>query len=126
RGASAAFGDVHRGSLGPLERSRLAGRDVLITGARSGIRRETALRAASEGADIAAIGLDGGGLDPLVSQVRAMGRRAAARPADVSDAGVLTATIDELVGELGSLHVAPANAGVLVRANSIADLHLDG
>ena len=58
--------------MADLKRSRLAGRVVLITGASSGIGRETALRAASEGADIAAIGLDGGGLDSLVSEVRAM------------------------------------------------------
>jgi NAD(P)-dependent dehydrogenase (short-subunit alcohol dehydrogenase family) len=41
---------------------RLAGKVVLVTGAESGIGRATALRAANEGADIAAIGLDGAGL----------------------------------------------------------------
>jgi NAD(P)-dependent dehydrogenase (short-subunit alcohol dehydrogenase family) len=46
--------------------TRLAGRVVLITGAESGIGRETALRAAAEGADIAAVGLDSSGLDALV------------------------------------------------------------
>lgn len=58
-----------------LRPSRLTGQVVLITGAESGIGRETALRAASEGADIAAIGLDTSGLDSLVEQVRAMGQR---------------------------------------------------
>jgi NAD(P)-dependent dehydrogenase (short-subunit alcohol dehydrogenase family) len=42
---------------------------VLITGAASGIGRATALRAASEGADIAAIGLDGEALDALVDGI---------------------------------------------------------
>ena len=107
-----------------LKRSRLASQVVLITGAESGIGRETALRAANEGADIAAVGLDRRGLDSLVEQVRAMGRRAAARPADVSDAGALTAAVDELVGELGPLRVAHANAGVLTQATTIADLDL--
>jgi NAD(P)-dependent dehydrogenase (short-subunit alcohol dehydrogenase family) len=69
-----------------LKPLRLAGQVVLITGAESGIGRETALRAASEGADIAAVDLDCSGLDSLVEQVRAMGRRAAVRQADVSDA----------------------------------------
>ena len=104
---------------------RLAGHVVLITGAESGIGRETALRAASEGADIAAVGLDSSGLDILVDQVRATGGRAAAKPADVSDADALTAAIDELVGELGLLSVAHANAGILTPATSITDLDLD-
>jgi len=108
-----------------VEPSRLAGRVVLITGAASGIGRETALRAAREGADIGAIGLDRSGLDSLVGEVEAMGRRAVARPADVSDAHALTAAIDELVTELGSLDVVHANAGVLVQATSITDLDLD-
>jgi NAD(P)-dependent dehydrogenase (short-subunit alcohol dehydrogenase family) len=98
---------------------------VLITGAASGIGRETALRAAREGADIGAIGLDRRGLDSLVGEVEAMGLRAVARPADVSDARALTAAIDELVTELGSLDVVHANAGVLVQATSITDLDLD-
>ena len=112
--------------MADLKPSRLAGQVVLITGAESGIGRETALRAASEGADIAAVGLDTSGLDSLVEQVRAMGRRAAARPADVSDAEALSAAVDALVRELGSLHVAHANAGILMQATTITDLDLDG
>jgi NAD(P)-dependent dehydrogenase (short-subunit alcohol dehydrogenase family) len=108
-----------------LPSSRLAGRVVLITGASSGIGRETALRAAREGADIAAIGLDDSGLDSLVDEVRGMGRRAAGRLVDVSDADALTVAINGLVGELGSLSVAHANAGILVQATAIADLDLD-
>lgn len=103
----------------------LAGRVVLITGAESGIGRATALRAASEGADIAAVGLDGGRLESLVTDLRATGVRAAARVADVSDDAALTAAIDALVDELGPLHVAYANAGILVPATPIAELDLD-
>lgn len=104
---------------------RLAGRVVLITGAGSGIGRETALRAAAEGADIGAIGLDGHALDALVADLRATGRRAGARVADVSDEAALTAAVDDLVGELGTLHAAFANAGTLTHRTSITDLDLD-
>ena len=105
--------------------TRLAGQLVLITGAESGIGRETALRAASEGADLAAIGLDRDGLDSLVEHVKATGQRSAARLADVSDAGQITVAVDELVGELGPLRVAHANAGILVPASTITELDLD-
>lgn len=98
---------------------------MLVTGAESGIGRATAIRAASEGADIAAIGLDSSGLDSLVAHVQSMGRRAVARSADVSDAEVLTAAVDELVGELGPLRVAHANAGMLIPATTLAELDLD-
>jgi NAD(P)-dependent dehydrogenase (short-subunit alcohol dehydrogenase family) len=108
-----------------LQQSRLAGQVVLITGAESGIGRETAMRAAREGADIAAVGLDRGGLASLVEEVRATGRRAAARRADVSEGEALTAAVDELVSELGSLRVAHANAGVLMPTTSLTNLDLD-
>ena len=98
---------------------------VLITGAASGIGRETALRAATEGADIAAIGLDRDDLDALVHQVRGMGRRAARCVADVSDAAGITTAIDALVTELGPLSVVHANAGILVHPTSLVDLDLD-
>lgn len=103
---------------------RLRGHVVLITGASSKIGRETALRAASEGADIAAIGLDADGLGGVVDAVAAMGRRGAARTADVSDPSALTVAVDELVAELGPLTVAHANAGVLVGPRAITDFDL--
>jgi len=108
-----------------LRALRLAGQVVLITGAESGIGRATALRAASEGADIAAVGLDRNGLASLVEDVRATGRRAEARRADVADPDALTGAVDELVGELGSLRVAHANAGVLPPTTSLTDLDLE-
>lgn len=108
----------------PMPR-RLAGRVVLVTGAESGIGRATALRAAGEGADIAAIGLDRAALDELIDEVRAMGNRAEAGTADVSDAGALEAAVSELVSGLGPLDVAHANAGILTAAATIDDLDLD-
>jgi len=105
--------------------ARLAGQVVLITGAESGIGRETALRAAQEGADIAAVGLNRHALDSLIEQVRTLGRRAEARVADVSDAGALTTAVDQLVLELGSLHVAHANAGILIPATTLSELDLE-
>jgi 3-oxoacyl-[acyl-carrier protein] reductase len=104
---------------------RLAGRLVLVTGAGSGIGCATALRAAAEGADIAAVDLAPDGLERLVDDVRRLGRRAEARQADVSDADAITAAVGELARELGPLHIAFANAGTLTRRTTLTELDLD-
>jgi NAD(P)-dependent dehydrogenase (short-subunit alcohol dehydrogenase family) len=104
---------------------RLAGRAVLITGAASGIGRETALRAAAEGADIAAIDVDQSGLDTLLSEIVAFGRCAEGRCADVSDASALTASIDDLARAFGGLSAVFANAGTLTRRTPIGELDVD-
>lgn len=104
---------------------RLAGRVVLVTGAGSGIGCATALRAAAEGADIAAVDLAPDGLERLVDDVRRLGRRAHARQADVSDADAISGAVDELARELGPLHVAFANAGTLTRRTTLTELDLD-
>jgi 3-oxoacyl-[acyl-carrier protein] reductase len=105
--------------------SRLAGRVVLITGAESGIGRATAMRAAADGAAIAAIGLDAPGLELLVADVRALGSRAEFRHADVTFPDALGAAIDELAHALGPLHAAFANAGTLTYRSALTDLDVD-
>jgi NAD(P)-dependent dehydrogenase (short-subunit alcohol dehydrogenase family) len=97
---------------------------VLVTGAESGIGRATAVHAARAGADVAAIGLDRAGLDTLVDELRAVGRRAIARVTDVTDADATAAAVAELAGELGRLDVAHANAGVLIQAAPFDTLDL--
>ncbi|MGZ4714477.1 MAG: SDR family NAD(P)-dependent oxidoreductase [Acidimicrobiia bacterium] len=108
-----------------VQGTRLTGRVVLVTGAGSGIGRATALRAAGEGADIAAVGLDRSALDALVDEVHASGRRATAEVTDVTDADALAASVAALVDELGGLHAVHANAGILTQATTIGELDLD-
>jgi NAD(P)-dependent dehydrogenase (short-subunit alcohol dehydrogenase family) len=92
---------------------RLDGRVVLITGAGSGIGRATAVLAVAEGATVAAIDVDGGGLISTVDAVRDLGGQITTRVADVSDRNGLAAAIDSIAAEAGPLHAVFANAAVL-------------
>ncbi len=103
---------------------KLHGHVVLITGAGSGIGRETALRAAGEGADIGAIGLSSDGLNALIDEVASMGQRAVAKVADVSEPDAIAGAINQLASELGTFTVVFANAGVLVEPRSLIELDL--
>ena len=92
---------------------RLSGRVVVITGAGSGIGRATAVAAAAEGASIAALDVDGGGLDATVDVVRRGGGQIEARVADVTDRDGLAAAIESLARQVGPVHGVFANAAIL-------------
>src|SRR3954454_15538000 len=102
--------------------TRLDGRVVLITGASSGIGRETALLAATEGASVAAIDIDAEGLAATVDAVRHTGGQIRARIADVSDRAALATSIRELAEEVGPLNAVFANAGILSPPSAAAEL----
>ena len=101
---------------------RLQDRNVLITGAESGIGRATALRAAREGAHIGAIGLDGPALETLVEVVQDLGRRCVARQADVTDERQIVEAVDDIAQKLGGLDVVHANAGIAMPATPVDEL----
>lgn len=93
---------------------RLDGKVVLVTGARRGIGRGTALVAAREGADVAVNDLeDGAGqLDEVVEEIKGLGRHSIPLAGDVSVKSVVEEMISRVVSELGHLDVLVNNAGV--------------
>ncbi|MGY1608355.1 MULTISPECIES: mycofactocin-coupled SDR family oxidoreductase [unclassified Geodermatophilus] len=107
---------------------RVAGTVALVTGAARGQGRAHCLRLAEEGADVVAVDLCApvpgtdyppateADLEETAEAVRAAGRRAAARVADVRDDAALRSAVDGAVAELGRLDVVVANAGVVVAA----------
>ncbi|KAA9161595.1 mycofactocin-coupled SDR family oxidoreductase [Amycolatopsis acidicola] len=103
---------------------RVEGKVAFITGAARGQGRSHAVRLAEEGADIIAVDvckqLDGvlfpmstpEDLEETAAQVRALGRRIHAVPADVRDQAAMKAVLDEGVKQLGRLDIVVANAGI--------------
>ena len=65
----------------------LSGRWVLVTGAASGIGRETALAFAREGCDLVAVDVDEAGLLSLESELKSFGADTLCRVVDISDGG---------------------------------------
>ncbi|MBO21087.1 MAG: hypothetical protein CMM26_01715 [Rhodospirillaceae bacterium] len=94
--------------------ARLAGKVVAITGAESGLGRAMALRAASDGALIAAAGLDGGGLEETVASMSNLEGDGVAIPTDVTNPDQVSALVDGAVAKFGRFDAMIANAGAFV------------
>jgi len=103
---------------------RLDGKRVLITGAARGIGRACALRFAQEGADIGLLdigrdvatvpypGARPAQLEETRAAVTALGRRAVAYAADVTDQASLDRAVADLTATWGGIDVLVAAAGI--------------
>lgn len=91
---------------------KLEGRVALITGAGSGIGHATALRLATDGCRIAALGRTRDELDEVVKEIEERGGSAMAVAADVSDADAMSTGIAKVVEAWGRIDIVFANAGV--------------
>jgi NAD(P)-dependent dehydrogenase (short-subunit alcohol dehydrogenase family) len=103
----------------------LAGKVALVTGTgnRRGIGRAIAVRLAREGADVAVNDKplppganpwgdqqDWRGVDSVAEEIRAIGRRSIAVPADITDRAQVQAMVDRVVAELGRIDILVNNA----------------
>ena len=91
---------------------RFENRDVLITGAGSGIGRAASLAFATEGAAIAAADLRLESAQATASAVEELGRTAVALQVDVTHPDSVRAMVEQAVAGLGSLDVLINSAGV--------------
>ncbi|KAF8601102.1 NAD(P)-binding protein [Ceratobasidium sp. AG-I] len=96
----------------------------IVTGAAQGIGRAIALRLAADGIDVAVndISAKQDELEKLVGEIEVIGRKAIAVPADVSKEVEVQAMVKQTVDVLGGLDVMVANAGIVVKLESILDL----
>jgi NAD(P)-dependent dehydrogenase (short-subunit alcohol dehydrogenase family) len=95
-----------------MNTSNLQGRKVLVTGAGSGIGRETALLAARRGADLAICDVDDAGLREVEASAGALGRKVVARKVDVADRDQMRDFADAVHAESGAVDLLVNNAGV--------------
>ena len=98
---------------------------VLITGGGRGIGAAVARLAAAQGWDVAVNAVQGlRSAQAVADEVRAMGRRALAVQADVSDEAAVRAMFARVDTELGRLHGLVNNAGVVDVAQRVDEMSL--
>ncbi len=100
--------------------SRLTGKIALVTGAASGIGRESALLFAANGARVACVDLSDSDNAVTAADIRRAGGSAIALKADVSVASDMEGVVAATVEEFGALHVAFNNAGIMHSEDSDA------
>jgi NADP-dependent 3-hydroxy acid dehydrogenase YdfG len=91
---------------------RVEGRVAVVTGAASGIGRETAKLLARRGCRVAIADVDEAGLDELARELGEAGRPCTRHVVDVADRERMAAFADEVVSEHGAVHILVNNAGV--------------
>jgi NAD(P)-dependent dehydrogenase (short-subunit alcohol dehydrogenase family) len=95
-----------------MDVSNLSGKWVLVTGAGSGIGRETALAFARRGADLVICDVNEAGLAATAKDASALGRTARTHVVDVSDAERMQSFAESVHREIPALDVLVNNAGV--------------
>lgn len=107
---------------------KLKGKNALITGGDSGIGRAVAVAFAKEGANVAIAYLDEEedvDANKTIELIKKYGGKAMAIRLDISEEEHCEQLIDEVVEDLGSLHILVNNAGKQFPQEDIADISED-
>lgn len=98
---------------------RLDGKVAIVTGAGTGIGRETAKMLAAEGATVVVNGRRQAPLGAIVAEIEKAGGRAAARAADVGDPTAARRLGELVVEQFGGVDVLVNNAGFSSRIRNL-------
>ena len=85
---------------------------ALVTGASSGIGRETAIAFAKAGMDVALVSRSSSKLKALEAELTQLGVQAKAYPADLGQVETLKTSLQEIISDFGSVSVLVNNAGI--------------
>jgi len=103
----------------------LNGRRALVMGGASGIGRASSLALAKAGADVALTYWSSSAeAEEVVAQIRAMGRRAVAIKADLTDSAVAEQAYAEAESTIGDIDTLFANIGGLIQRCRVVDMPL--
>lgn len=94
-----------------LDRFRLDGQVVVVTGAGRGIGAASAMALAEAGADVVLAARTESQLEEVAGKIRALGREAVVVPADLSDLDAVAGLAERAESELGRLDVVVNNVG---------------
>ncbi|MFC9699527.1 SDR family oxidoreductase [Streptomyces sp. NPDC056943] len=107
------MGSTVEGPQGVIPARLLHGQKALVTGANSGIGKATAIGLGRAGADVVVNYVSGReAAEEVVEEIASFGVRAAAYEADVSQEDQVTAMMDRMVKEFGTVDILVANAGL--------------
>lgn len=114
----------------------LVGRNLLLTGASSGVGRHLGFRLAAEGATVVCCARRASELATLVGEIEAAGGRAIAQTCDVADsvsisdafelAGKAVGPIDSVIVNAGINHAGPAHSLTVEHLDQILAVNLRG
>jgi NAD(P)-dependent dehydrogenase (short-subunit alcohol dehydrogenase family) len=96
-------------------KGQLDGRTVMITGASSGIGRETALRVAAEGGVPLLVARRAEELEKVRAEIEEAGGRASVYSCDITDADSVTNLVAAALGDHGQVDMLVNNAGRSIR-----------
>lgn len=95
------------------ERTKLAGKTFIVTGASSGIGRGVALELGRSGANVVVVARRTGALESLASEIRALGGQALVVTADVTDTAQMRGLAERTVTRFGRIDGWINSAGVI-------------
>jgi NAD(P)-dependent dehydrogenase (short-subunit alcohol dehydrogenase family) len=98
-----------------MDNKTLEGRVAVVTGGSRGLGKAIAASLGSAGAAVALVARDSGALGAACEEIRRLGSKVAAFPADVTDEGQVRRLEQEVLASFGQVDILVNNAGINMR-----------